>query len=359
MDFNGVVADHLGRGEKGAVVTIVEKMGSAPRGEGARMFVTAQGKVFGTVGGGSVEARACVEAIKVIETGRHLMYYFEMDGKSAADSDMICGGNVRIFIEPVEEKHRIVYEAASNAIKRTTQGFIVTRYSRSGLSKSLLMKDRTVVGDTLEEREKDLILIGQDGLVVSGGLIALPILSRSPLYVFGAGHVSQDICRIASIVNFDVTVIDDRPDYSNAERFPDACRTIVGDFNTAFNSLSFSGSEYVVIVTRGHQHDAFVLELALKRPARYVGMIGSRRKTAMIFEHLKSKGFDSSLLARVFAPIGLDIGAETPEEIAVSVVAELIRVRNKPDAEQDLSMKQVSYGAPRHHAPDHHKILFG
>ena len=316
-------------------------------------------KTFGTIGGGSVEAQACLEAIKVIETGHYRMLHFKMDGKSAAEENMICGGNVSIFIEPVEERHKEVYEAVTNAIKRDAKGFVVTRYSEAGLLKSFLLDIETVVGDPLDNGTKEHIFATREGLIVSDGLIVVPILFRSCLYIFGAGHVSQHICRIASMVNFDVTVIDDRDDYSNATRFPEAHETIVKDFSAALDQLPFSGGEFVVIVTRGHKHDALVLERVLKRPARYVGMIGSRRKTRMVFDHLISKGLDGVLLAQVFAPIGLDIGAETPEEIAVSIVAELIQTQNRPNMEQTLSMKQVSYEAPRHHSPDHHKVLFG
>jgi xanthine dehydrogenase accessory factor len=360
MNLNGVISDHLARGEKGALATIVEKTGSAPRDEGAWMFITAEGKTFGTIGGGSVEAQACLEAIKVIETGRHRMLHFTMDGKSAAEENMICGGNISIFIEPVKERHKEVYEAVSNAIKRSTKGFVVTRYSQSGLLKSFLPDVGIVVGDPLDNGTKEHIFAAREGLIVSDGFIVMPILSRSCLYIFGAGHVSQHICRIASMVSFDVTVVDDRDDYSNAARFPEACETIVKDFSAAFDQLPFFGSEFVVIVTRGHKHDTLVLEQVLKRPARYVGMIGSRRKTKMVFDHLASKGLDGAPLAQVFAPIGLDIGAETPEEIAISVVAELIQTRHQKGTGQNLSMQRVANTTVAHrHLPDHHKVLFG
>jgi len=360
MDINGIISDHLSRGVKGALATIVKKVGAAPRDEGASMFITAQGNIFGTIGGGSVEAEARLEAIKVIETGLYRMLHFRMDGKSATEQGMICGGNVSIFIEPVNERQKEVYCAVSNAIKMDTKGLVITRYSESGLLKSFFPATGTVVGDLLDEETKATISAAGERLLASDGLIIAPILARSRLYIFGAGYVSQHISRIASMVSFDVTVIDDREDYSNSNRFPEARETIVGDFSSVFDLLPFSGSEYIVIVTRGHKHDALVLEQVLKRPTRYAGMIGSRRKTVMIFDHLRNKGIDDVLFARVFAPIGLDIGAETPEEIAVSIVAELIQKRNMPTAARGLSMQQmVNERVPRRHSPDHHKILFG
>jgi xanthine dehydrogenase accessory factor len=183
---------------------------------------------------------------------------------------------------------------------------------------------------------------------------------RPRLYIFGAGHVSQYISRVAHMTDFDVIVIDDRADYCNEARFPEAKETIVEAFDDVFEHLPFRGGEYVVIVTRGHKHDALVLGHVLKEPTRYVGMIGSARKTKMVLNHLRAEGIEESLLARVYAPIGLDIGAETPQEIGVSIVAELIKVRHEPEAGQGPSgARRDSAKGGSHHGPDHHKILFG
>jgi xanthine dehydrogenase accessory factor len=130
-------------------------------------------------------------------------------------------------------------------------------------------------------------------------------------------------------VDFNTVVIDDRPDFANRERFPEAQEIIVDDFRKVFQRLTFYGNEYVAIVTRGHKHDALVLEEVMRRPTRYVGMIGSKRKNRLILDHLKAKGFEEAALAAVHAPIGLGIRAETPQEIAVSIVAELIAVRRR------------------------------
>lgn len=360
MDLYSLISDHLAKGKNGALATIVEKIGAAPRDQGAKMFITAEGDIFGTIGGGAVEAQTRLEAIKVIETERHRMLVFKMDGKSAAEEDMICGGNISIFIEPVEARHKEVYDAVSNAVKRCTEGFIVTRYTDAEISKSLFTLAGATVGDALDEETKARISDTGRGVIFSPGFLAIPLLVRSALYIFGAGHVSQHIARIAGMVNFDITVIDDREEYCNAGRFPDARETIVVNFNAAFKDLLFSGSEYVVIVTRGHKHDALVLKQVLRRPVRYIGMIGSRRKTAMVFDHLRSEGIEDTLFTQVFAPIGLDIGAETPEEIAVSIVAELIHVRSQPVSERHTSTLQaVKTKSTRPHFPDHHKILFG
>jgi xanthine dehydrogenase accessory factor len=362
MDLDGVIFEHLERGGKGVLVTIVDKEGSAPRDEGARMFVTSGNKIFGSIGGGSAEAEACREAAEVLKEGRHRMLHVGMAGKDVTDGDMICGGNVSIFLEPVDAGHRAVYDAVRFAMRKAAKGFVVTRYSEAGLFKSFLGENGTVVGAPVDAEIIELLMNAGGQPVFSEGLIAVPIRIECPLYIFGAGHVSQHICRIAAMVDFGVTVIDDRGEYCNKVRFPDARSVIVDDFSTVFDYLPFSGIEFAVIVTRGHQHDMTVLEQALKKPTRYVGMIGSRRKTMMIFNHLTKRGFDEVLLGSVFTPIGLDIGSETPQEIAVSIVAQLIEVRHRPEVVPDLSPQPTGNAerpAGRPHRPGRHKIMFG
>ena len=136
--------------------------------------------------------------------------------------------------------------------------------------------------------------------------------------------------RIGALIGLRVVVIDDRPQFANRQRFPEADQVIVEDFDGVFQHLSLNESAYVVCVTRGHQHDETVMEQALRTPARYLGMIGSRRKTKVILDRLRAKGFPEDALARIHAPIGLEIHADTPEEIAVSIIAEIIAVRRGP-----------------------------
>lgn len=173
------------------------------------------------------------------------------------------------------------------------------------------------------------------GLVCGGTLEIFiePVLPPAELYIFGAGHVGSSLYKIAQIAGFDVTIIDDRETYANRERFPQAHQIIAEDFEKAFAQLSPSESSHIVIVTRGHREDMRVLRWAVQTPAGYVGMIGSKRKTIRIFEELKKEGVPAKLFERVHAPIGLDIGAITPEEIAISIAAELIAKRRNVERE--------------------------
>jgi len=186
-------------------------------------------------------------------------------------------------------------------------------------------KPRTLTFDLNQDPKNDA------GLVCGGTLeiFVEPILPPADLYIFGAGHVAASLYQVARIAGFDVTVVDDREAYANRERFPEAQQVIAEDFDKAAAQLSPSESSYIVIVTRGHRDDMRILRWAVQTPAHYIGMIGSKRKTITIFKELQQEGLPADLFDRVHAPIGLDIGAITPEEIAVSITAELIAKRRK------------------------------
>jgi xanthine dehydrogenase accessory factor len=174
------------------------------------------------------------------------------------------------------------------------------------------------------------------GLVCGGTLdiFVEPVLPPALLYIFGAGHVSVNLYKVARSAGFDVTVVDDRETYANRERFPEAKEIIAEDFDRAMARLNPGEAAYLVIVTRGHRDDMRVLRWAVQTPARYIGMIGSRRETITIFKELTKEGLSPELFKRVHAPVGLDIGAITPEEIAVAITAELIAARRR--VERDL-----------------------
>jgi xanthine dehydrogenase accessory factor len=190
-------------------------------------------------------------------------------------------------------------------------------------------KPRTLTFDLNQDPKYDT------GLVCGGTLeiFVEPILPPAELFIFGAGHVAASLYKVARIAGFDVTIIDDREAYANRERFPEAQQVIAEDFDKAAAKLLPSESSYIVIVTRGHRDDMRMLRWAVQTPARYIGMIGSKRKTITIFKELQNEGLAAHLFDRVHAPVGLDIGAITPEEIAVSITAELIAARRKVERE--------------------------
>ena len=209
-------------------------------------------------------------------------------------------------------------------------------------------KPRTMKFDLNQDPKYDT------GLVCGGTLeiFVEPVLPRAALYIFGAGHVAASLYKVALIAGFDVTVVDDREAYANRERFPEAQQVIAEDFDKAAAHLAPSESSYIVIVTRGHRDDMRMLRWAVQTPACYVGMIGSKRKTITIFTELQREGLPAHLFDRVHAPVGLDIGAITPEEIAVSITAELIAKRQK--VERDLPHMSWFHRRPAEVEPKEH-----
>ena len=185
------------------------------------------------------------------------------------------------------------------------------------------------------------------GLVCGGTLEIFiePVLPPALLYIFGAGHVAYNLYKVAALAGFDVIVVDDRESYANRERFPDAREIIADDFEAATARLDPPETSHIVIVTRGHRDDMRVLRWAVNTGARYLGMIGSKRKTISIYKELEKEGIAPAKFANVHAPVGLEIGAVTPEEIAVAIVAEMIAERRH--AATDVASKKYAYGATR------------
>lgn len=330
MGVYEIIGEYLKKGKGGILATVVIRLGSAPRDVGAKMFVGEDGKIFGTIGGGKVESDTCKEALSIMKKAETRMLHIRMDYKTIEDEGMFCGGNVDIFLEPVFDRYIELYQRIAYLEKRGRRGVVITKYGANTFSKTLLEgHGSSIIGDSLMTEE-----IGKYGQYmydqkpfVFDGIIIEPVQIASRLYIFGAGHVSQFLSKVANLIDFNVVVIDDREDFANRERFPEADEVIVDDFKNVMNRLTYSGEEYVVILTRGHKYDSEVLEEIMKKDTRYIGMIGSKRKIKMIFEHLKGKGFPESSLKKVHAPIGIDIHAETPQEIAISIAAEIIQVR--------------------------------
>ena len=337
----------LETGEKIALSTIVSSKGSLPMSKKAKMLVRPDGKIVGTVGGGCLEADVWAEARRVVASETPSLQKFILTEKHAGENGLNCGGNVEIFTEPLlpgrdeallKEVTRITSERGSAVLATLVAG-------GDAHSKLLIEANGNTWGglghpviDRCVMEEFEALEVIPEGLLkvvdldVDGQPQKVFIESICPeptLYLFGGGHVSFAIAQIAHSVGFRIVVIDDRPMFANRERFPMASETLTLDMDTAFDHLVIDELSYIVAVTRGHQHDKPIIRQAVKTRANYVGMIGSRRKTALMWKDLEAEGIERSVLETVNAPIGLDIGADTPEEIAVSVVGELIQVRRQ------------------------------
>lgn len=327
------------------IARIVRQAGSAPRGTGTRCIILPDGSIEGTIGGGLLEYRVIEAARGVFKDGRALLLPFRLNGGELAASDMLCGGEVDVYLEAVDAGNRAslaVFEAACRAIESGRRGRLATliapgKTAAAASGRLYLDADGSRVGELGAECEPDRPSLGQleaapaPALVNIDGIDA-PLFIEAVeladiLYIFGAGHVSTCIAPLARSVGFQVVVIDDRADFASRERFPSADAVRVLPFREAFAGLVITATSYIVIVTRGHQHDGEVLRNALLKSNGYIGMIGSRRKRDTLYAALREEGYAQAQLDRVHCPVGLAIGAETPEEIAVSIVGELIEVR--------------------------------
>ena len=238
-----------------ALATVVGGEEGVPGKAGFRMLVYPDGRTLGTVGGGLVEARVREEALRCLRDRRTVLLEYTLDEQSANGIGALCGGKVKIFVEPIQ---------------------------------------------------------------------------RAPiLYVFGGGHIAVPLVQFAKSLEFAVIVVDDREEFANKKRFPQADDVKSGDFVNITKSLDFHEGDSVVIVTRGHEHDEVVLKECLLKTnlPGYIGMIGSREKVAITFSHLKEQGIREELLRKAKAPIGLDIGARTPAEIALSIISQIVAHR--------------------------------
>ena len=330
MAIFDIILTYLDKGSHGILATVIKRTGSAPRDVGAKMFVGEDGKMFGTVGGGLLESEAYRRAMETMGKDITSVFSINMDARQIEDKDMLCGGNVDLLLEPVTKKHHNVYEAVKKCQRDRIRAAIFTRFGHGLFAKSLIMVNETVTGDRVDQKEIDrcMDILRRREPELSGNTFLEPIHIIVPLYIFGAGHVSQYLSRLTKMTGFLTTIIDDRKEFANTERFHDADNIIVEGFREVFRSLEFTGNEYVVIITRSHELDALVLEESLKRKVKYIGMIGSSKKVKTILGRLHEKGFDKNISERINAPIGVDINAETPQEIAVSIIAELVKVKN-------------------------------
>lgn len=329
-------------GESFVQVSALETTGSSPRHAGASMIVRVDGSTVGTVGGGPLEARAVETALEALRTRASRLMHFELTNADAAGLGMICGGRGILLIEyvdPASASKRGLYRALLDLLTAGGTGWLVTGVSSEvdgGLAVRSCLVDSTgkATGDPVcpAETLRGLALAGGalDGHTAGDrpGIYVQPVGAAGTAYIFGAGHCGLSLAPLLSMVGFRTVVVDDRAALADPERFPTADRILVPDsFDGALEGLPVDRQSYLVIMTRGHAHDRAVLEQALRTEAGYIGMIGSTKKISGIFQALRERGFSEADLARVHAPIGLAIGAETPEEIAVSIAAEMIQVR--------------------------------
>lgn len=345
-------ASLLAAGENVALVTVIATTGSTPGKVGYKMLVYAgSSETVGTVGGGFVEAEIIKRAGNLLAGPTSSVFRFEL-GETPDDEKGICGGSVEMLVETFDETALPLFKALLTAGDSNEPAVLVSVISQDQPPKKSLLRDndqiaatdqvsfdqkaRKTIHQTAAETPRGKRVIIQDRDLFVEDTAQPPIV-----HIFGAGHLAYHIARYAKSVGFRISVFDERSEYANAERFPDVDEIVVGDFAGACERIGKDATSYVVIVTRGHKCDEIVLEQALKTDAAYIGMIGSKRKTLTIFDNLRAKGATEQALSRVYSPVGLSLGAITPEEIALSIVCEFVKIR-RLGHDQNISHMTIS-----------------
>jgi xanthine dehydrogenase accessory factor len=328
-----LIKTRLSAGEDLVLVTIIASSGATPRGAGARMLVGKTGRLRGTIGGGAVEYRSEQIALQVLAQKVSDQQDFSLTREDVQNLGMICGGDVRVFfhyIPPADPATLALAREAEKIFSGAEALWLLSDIGRGG-ALSLYSNAHGVFGPALPDWVlRDLP--SQPKLLQQGAEIycAEQINSSSRVYIFGCGHVSQELEPVLSHVGFRCVMMDDRPEFARREFFPTAEEVKIIDFNHIAKSVSITPEDYVCVMTRGHAYDTEIQAQILKCRPAYVGVIGSRKKAAGVRQVLKEHhGLSDEELDLITTPIGLEIEAETPAEIAISIAAQLIQARAK------------------------------
>ncbi len=347
------LAEFIAADETVAVATIIDVKGSVPREVGAKMIIHPFGQHVGTVGGGCGEADVIRAALDVIQTGVPTTVRVDLTEEISMQALGVCGGIMDVFVERTSDEERATNDPSSSVPGHSSFVSAILASARarepvalatvvSGPSagrKSVVWLDKPPLGSLNQgDLEPQVIADAQEVLrgrqhrllryPAHGVSVFVEVQRRAPeLIIVGAGHIAVPLAQIASMCDFAVTVLDDRPSFANRERFPTAQRVIAAPLRETVRELPMDSDTFIVLVTRGHSHDVECLLEVLDRPVAYIGMIGSQRRVDAVFKLLaEEQGIDPVKFDRVYAPIGIAIGARTPAEIAVCIMAELINV---------------------------------
>jgi xanthine dehydrogenase accessory factor len=343
IDVHQKVVELADDGRSFAVALILEADGSTPRRAGVKAVIDENGSIWGTVGGGQVEAECQRRAIEACKSKRPVVFTIHLEGAATSDQEPICGGTMRMLVDPAAAEDRAAYAGAAEALRGRERGVLLTlvRTATETEVTAQWFPERDIPSDATfpgAEAIRSCVARETPRLFVEDSeetgshveVFVEPVIPKPLLLIVGGGHIGQALALQATHIGFDVAVIDDRPEFTDPALFPDGVTTRCGDIAEEVAAFPVAEDTYIVVVTRGHKHDAEALEACIHRPAAYIGMIGSKRKVALM-----RKGFIETGLTteeefnRVFAPIGLDIGAVTVPEIATSIAAQLIAVRRK------------------------------
>ena len=336
----------LERGEPVVVATVAGHSGSTPRTSGSKMVVHGDERISGTVGGGALEGDVIRSAMNLFATRRGAILFYDLNETTAThDLDLVCGGRMHVFLEyvPADPLTIDVYRTLLDSITSSRRALLAALLRGDDdhleVTRSVFTADGLPVDPVLEgipeskELKEALAAVDPDDAASllplgSDRLFIEPVIPPDKVYLVGAGHVSLEVAWLTARLGFRTVVIDDRAEFASKERFPMAETVrVCPDFDDVFEGFPMGDDSYIVILTRGHRYDQKTLAQALASDAGYIGMIGSARKRDTIYRGLSDDGVDPSEFERVHCPVGLDIEAETPAEIAVSIAGQLIEHR--------------------------------
>jgi xanthine dehydrogenase accessory factor len=340
----------LEKGENIALITAISTTGSTPGKVGYKMLVWGEkGETIGTIGGGLVEAEIIEAANNILPKTQCRVLTFNLDG-TEDDVKGICGGSIELLIETFDEKSLPLFKELSTVIDNGDKGILLSIISPNKSPNKIFLKNagqlNSITNIDLTPEIIDSInkLVAKEQFAMKtlpdGGRIFIETISEQPMvFIFGAGHLAYYISQYTKSLNFRYTVYDDRAEFANKERFPQADNIIVEDYESVLDKIKINKNSYIVIVTKGHKSDEIVLEKVVKTDAKYIGMIGSKTKTLTILKKLNEKGIPDQILKKVYSPIGISIGALTPQEIALSIVSELVKIRRIGDTSKTNHMR--------------------
>ncbi len=346
MSVYSFLRDLIEAGKTAALAVILEAKGSAPQEAGASALFSGRGLLCGTVGGGILEATAEKNARRALKKKQALVFDFKLDEGPSAEEGALCGGEVKVLIDPGPDRDRAVWLRMGRSQEARRPGLLATHLLQKKNGQTAIRRHwlagptsaRLKLPPPFSFFQEDIQAVLRDGRIrflerPPESLFIEPWTPPPRLIIAGAGHIGQAVSRLGGMLDFEVTVVDDRLEYANRKRFPEAARIIVEDIGRAVEGQPLGRDAYLVIVTRGHARDADALRAAVRRKAAYIGMIGSRRKVRLMRRLFLERGWATPRQwARVHTPIGLPIGSQTVAEIAVSIAAELVKVRQEQNA---------------------------
>ena len=351
------------RGETFALATVVGTSGSTPRNMGAKFLVYPDGKFLGSVGGGCVEAEIWQEAKNVINTGRSVVKDFVLDDELTPEAGLVCGGTMEILIETTGDQEKFLHLAReiNDALEGKRAPLALTTVVSSSneslpIGAKVLMEDSgSILLDTSEALSQETSLIEvilgafstyePKRVSVRGDELYVEVFRPlETILMVGAGHIAKALCSIAKFVGFRVVVVDDREEFANRERFPEADEVIVAPIIETLKEFPILSHTFVVIATRGHKLDYEALREVVEFPSPYIGVIGSKRKAHLTHQQLEEEKIPPEKLTNLHIPVGLSLGAKTPEEIALSIISEILMEKYRADGKSLRLIPEVVSG---------------